>query len=120
VAGEGSIQIDPTLTTQDDQHSSQIVRAQRSHAGAGSVTRLPLSPQIHGLDPQRLNTAMQMLQSELDLAGSPLGLAENTDLLIELYEILGPDGVNVDAGAMMAFNRHLAQRLREGAATTIA
>jgi hypothetical protein len=81
---------------------------------------LPLAPQIHGLDPQRLNTAMQMLQSELDLAGSPLGLAENTDLLIELYEILGPDGVNVDAGAMMAFNRHLAQRLREGATTTIA
>ena len=120
VAGEGGIQIDPTLTTQDDQHSSQLARTQRLHPNPGTVTRLPLAPQIHGLDPQRLNTAMQMLQSELDLAGSPLGLAENTDLLIELYEILGPDGVNVDAGAMMAFNRHLAQRLREGAGTTIA
>ena len=113
VAGEGSIQIDPTLTTQDDQHSSQIVRTQRVHTKSAAVTRLPLSAHMQGLDPQRLNTAMQMLQSELDLAGSGLGLAENTDLLTELYEILGPGGVNVDAGAMMAFNRHLAQRLRK-------
>jgi len=113
VAGEGGIQIDPTPTMQDDQHSSQVVRTQRVHAKSGTVTRLPLSAQMQGLDPQRLNTAMQMLQSELELAGSPLGLAENTDLLTELYEILGPGGVNVDAGAMMAFNRHLAQRLRK-------
>ncbi|WP_449425727.1 helix-turn-helix domain-containing protein [Rhodanobacter lindaniclasticus] len=121
VAGEGGIQMDPTMTTQDDQHSSQVTRAHRVHAKSGSTSRLPLSAQIHGLDPQRLNTAMQMLQSELDLAGSPLGLAENTDLLTELYEILGPGGVNVDAGAMMAFNRHLAQRLHEGRlAATIA
>jgi len=116
VAGEGGIQIDPTLTMQDDQHSSQVARAHRIQAKSGPAAQLPLSAQIHGLDPQRLNTAMQMLQSELDLAGSPLGLAENTDLLTELYEILGPGGNHVDAGAMMAFNRHLAQRLREGRA----
>ena len=120
VAGEGGMQIDPTLTTQEDQHSSQVVRTQHANARSGVVTHLPLSAHMQGLDPQRLNTAMQMLQSELDLAGSPLSLAENTDLLTELYEILGPGGVNVDAGAMMAFNRHLAQRLREGTATTIA
>ena len=118
VAGEGGIQMDPTLTPQEDQHSSQVARTQRTHARTGSITHLPMPVQMQGLDPQRLNTAMQMLQSELDLAGSPLSLAENTDLLTELYEILGPGGINVDAGAMMAFNRHLTQRLREDRAVS--
>ncbi len=111
VAGEGAIQIDPTLSTQDDQHSSELVRSHRSRAKLGSVTQLPLAARVNGLDAQRLNSAMQMLQSELDLANSPLSMAESTDLLTDLYEILGPGGVNVNAGAMMAFNRHLTERV---------
>jgi len=111
VAGEGTIQIDPTATLLDDQYSGEMVRSQRPHAKPSSVTPLPLSAHVNGLDPQRLNTAMQMLQSELDLAGSRLTLADSTDLLTELYEILGPGGNNVDTGAMMAFNRQLAERV---------
>jgi hypothetical protein len=87
------------------------VRTQRPRAKLGSVTQLPLATSVKGLDPQRLNTAMQILQSELDLAGSPLSMADSTDLLTDLYEILGPGGVNVDATAMTAFNRHLAERV---------
>lgn len=118
VAGEGAIQIDPTTNIQDDQYSSEIVRTQRPRAKLGSVvTQLPLSSHVNGLDPQRLNTAMQMLQSELELADSPLTLAESTDLLTELYEILGPGGVNVDTGAIMAFNRQLAERIRKSRIT---
>jgi transcriptional regulator with XRE-family HTH domain len=111
VAGEGAIQIDPTTSTQDDQYSSEVVRTQRPRAKLGSVTQLPLAAHVKGLDPQRLNTAMQILQSELDLASSPLSMADSTDLLTDLYEILGPGGVNVDATAMTAFNRHLAERV---------
>jgi transcriptional regulator with XRE-family HTH domain len=111
VAGEGAIQIDPTTSTQDDQYSSEMVRTQRPRAKLGSVTQLPLAEHVKGLDPQRLNTAMQILQSELDLASSPLSMADSTDLLTDLYEILGPGGVNVDATAMTAFNRHLAERV---------
>jgi hypothetical protein len=117
VAGEGAIQVDPTTNFQDEQYTSEVVRTQRPRAKLGSVTQLPLSVHVNGLDPQRLNTAMQMLQSELELADSPLTLAGNTDLLTELYEILGPGGVNVDTGAIMAFNRQLSERIRKSRTT---
>ena len=64
------------------------------------------------MDVQRLNTALRILQSELDLADSHLTLAENSDMLAELYDILGPGGNDVDATAMVAFNHRLAERLR--------
>jgi transcriptional regulator with XRE-family HTH domain len=117
VAGEGGIQVDPVASLQEDQHSSEVVRSPRLRAKLdtiklGSVAQLPLAAHANGLDPQRLNTAMQMLQSELELTDSSLTLAENTDLLTELYEILGPGGVHVDSSAMMAFNRQLAERVR--------
>ena len=113
VAGEGAIQVDPVTQMQDDQYSSETVRSPRPRARAGSVTQLPWSAHANGLDSQRLNTAMQMLQSELDLTDSALTLAENTDLLGELYEILGPGGINVNASSMMSFQRHLALRVRD-------
>ena len=65
------------------------------------------------MDPARLNTALRILQSELDLADSRLTLAENADLLADLYDILGPNG-DVDAAAMVAFNHRLGDRLRRG------
>ena len=118
VAGEGAIQVDPTLNAQDDQYTSEVVRSHhRPRAKLGTITQLPLTAHANGLDPQRLNTAMQMLKSELELADSPLTLAENTDLLTELYEILGPGGVNVDTGAIMSFNRQLSQRIRKSRTT---
>lgn len=117
VAGEGAIQMDPSTNMVDEQYSSEVVRSHGPRAKldsvkSGTVTRMPLTTHANGLDPQRLNTAMQMLQSELELTDSPLTLADNTDLLTELYEILGPGGVNVDSSAMMAFNRHLAERVK--------
>ncbi|MEO6799920.1 MAG: helix-turn-helix transcriptional regulator [Rhodanobacter sp.] len=117
VAGEGAIQVDPSTNLVDEQYSSEMVGSQRPRAKLDSVklrsvTQLPLAAHANGLDPQRLNTAMQMLQSELELTDSPMTLAENTDLLTELYEILAPGGVHVDSSAMMAFNRHLAERAR--------
>jgi len=65
------------------------------------------------VDPNRLNTAMQILQSELELANSPMTLAENTDMLSNLYEILGVDGSSVNATAMLKFNRQLSERIRQ-------
>ncbi len=111
VAGEGAIQTDWAASMQDDQCNSEAVRSQRPCPKLGSVTQLPLAAHANGLDPQRLNAAMQMLQSELDLANSSLSMAESTDLLTHLYEILGPGGVNLDASAMMAFNRQLIERV---------
>ncbi len=118
VAGEGSIQLDPSVNLQDDQYTSEIVSAQRPRARQqSSVTSMPLHAQAKSLDAQRLNRAMQILQSELDLAESRLTLADSTDLLTELYEILGPGGINVDTSAMMAFNRRLGERIRRDRAT---
>jgi transcriptional regulator with XRE-family HTH domain len=112
VAGEGAIQVDPTTGLRDDQYSSEMVKNERPRNNSGSsITHLPLPSKVNGLDAQRLNTAMQILQSELDLASRQLSMTESTGLLSELYEILGPGGVSMDAHAMMAFNRRLNDRL---------
>jgi Predicted transcription factor, homolog of eukaryotic MBF1 len=111
VAGEGTLQIDPTVPTLDDQYSSENVTSHRPRArlgmqGGGHVEN-------SGVDAQRLNTAMRILQSELSLAGSQLSLSENTDLLTQLYEILGPGGSHVDPLAMVTFNHRLIERIRQ-------
>jgi hypothetical protein len=69
------------------------------------------------VDAQRLDTAVRILQSELSLADSHLSLSDNTDLLSQLYEMLGPGGSHVDPLAMVTFNQKLAERIRKERAT---
>jgi hypothetical protein len=114
VAGEGALQMDPNATGGDDsQHSSETVSPHRARNRLGHIQRATPLPADAAVDPHRLNTAMQILQSELELANSPLTLADNTDMLTSLYEMLGSDGSSVDAAAMLKFNRQLAERIRE-------
>ena len=106
VAGEGALQTDTSAPNLDDQYTSEKVTPHRPRA----------HPDGHGagvaVDIQRLNTAIRILQSELSLADSQLALSDNTDLLAQLYEILGPGGSHVDPLAMVAFNHQLAERIR--------
>ncbi len=106
VAGEGALQADPAPQNLDDQYSSEKVTPHRPR----------VNPDGHAagmaVDAQRLNTAVRILQSELSLADSQLPLSDNTDLLTQLYEILGPGGSHVDPIAMVAFNHQLAERIR--------
>jgi len=113
VAGEGSMQVDPMALLPDDTSgsSAETISPQRHRSKLRSATDT-LEASGVAMDAQRLNTALRILQSELDLAGSPLTLAENSDMLAELYEILGPGGNDVDAAAMVAFNHRLADRLK--------
>lgn len=111
VAGEGTLQIDPTVPMQDDQYSSENVTSHRPRARLSGMHNGHV--ENTGVDAQRLNTAMRILQSELSLAGSQLSLSENTDLLTQLYEILGPGGSHVDPLAMVTFNHRLAERIRQ-------
>lgn len=112
VAGEGTIQIDPSVNFQDDQNSTEVVSAQGARARSGAGQPELSHARTAGVDAKRLNTAMRILQSELDLAESRLTLAESADMLTELYQILGPGGVNLDTRAMMKFNRRLGERIR--------
>ncbi|MEW9625337.1 helix-turn-helix domain-containing protein [Rhodanobacter geophilus] len=113
VAGEGALQVDPGANGGDDpQYNSETVSPHRARGRIGYTTRLPMHADA-SVDPRRLNTAMQILQSELELASSPMTLADNTDMLSSLYEILGADGTSVDATAMLKFNRQLAERIRQ-------
>lgn len=109
VAGEGAIQPDLELRNTDDQISSETVRQSRTQAHAG--TGRDGNP-VPTMDIQRLDTAMAILQSELELADSPLSLSENADLVASLYDLLGPGGTHMDTAAMVAFNRQLAERIR--------
>ena len=107
VAGEGTLQLDPTRPGGAGQYSGEKAAPPhlRSHLQAESQTQVTV-------DAQRLNMAMRILQSELELADSQLSLPENTDLLSRLYEILGPNGTHVDPIAMVAFNHQLSERIR--------
>ncbi|GGY31973.1 hypothetical protein GCM10008098_26670 [Rhodanobacter panaciterrae] len=109
VAGEGALQADPTVPTLDDQYSSEKVTSHRSHSRPSTDGHVASA----GVDAQRLNAAVQILQSELSLGGSQLRLSENTDLLSQLYEILSPGGSHVDPIAMVTFNHQLAERIRK-------
>jgi transcriptional regulator with XRE-family HTH domain len=110
VAGEGTLQIDPNVPTLDDQYSSESTSSHKTRARLGTQQGHAEST---GVDAQRLNTAMRILQSELSLAGSQLSLSDNTDLLTQLYEILGPGGSHVDPLAMVTFNHRLEERIRQ-------
>ena len=111
VAGEGTLQIDPSVPTLDDQYSSEKMTShQRSHNRVNANNSHAPSLTV---DAQRLNTAVRILQSELILADSKLSLSENTDLLSQLYEILGPGGSHVDPLAMVTFNHQLAERVNK-------
>jgi hypothetical protein len=116
VAGEGAMQIDPTALMSDDSTSTETIASHRPRAKLRFTTDT-LENGL-GMDAQRLNTALHILQSELDLASSSLTLAENSDMLAELYDILGPGGNDVDASAMVAFNHRLAERLKSNRAAS--
>lgn len=107
VAGEGALQADPGTPNLDDQYSSEKVTPHRSRTDLGAQQAAGMA-----VDAQRLNTALQILQSELTLAGSPLSLSDNADLLTQLYGILAPGGTHVDPLAMVTFNHQLAERIR--------
>ncbi|KZC41385.1 transcriptional regulator [Rhodanobacter sp. FW510-R12] len=111
VAGEGTLQVDPTPTGMDEQYSSEEATPHRHHAHPAPVHRHLAAATT--VDAQRLDTAVRMLQSELSLADSRLSLSDNTDLLSQLYEMLGPGGSHVDPLAMVTFNQRLAERIRQ-------
>ena len=112
VAGEGTLQMDPNVPIQDDQYNSESVASHRPRGRLG-INHQGGHAEVSGVDAQRLNTAMRILQSELSLAGSQLSLSDNTDLLTQLYEILGPGGSHVDPLAMVTFNHRLEERIRQ-------
>jgi DNA-binding phage protein len=112
VAGEGTIQTTDAMSSNEDQTSAEtLANRHRSKLRTAADT---LHASGMAMDPNRLNTALRILQSELDLAESRLTLADNADMLADLYEILGPGGTDVDATAMVSFNQRLHERVKRG------
>jgi hypothetical protein len=106
VAGEGAIVPDMDQAGGEEQRSTETTH--RLHPDSRGTLGVPGA----AVDSQRLTAAMRILQSELDLAGHPLALADHTDLLATLYAALGPGGTRVDTDAMLLFTRQLAERIR--------
>lgn len=111
VAGEGSIQADAIASGDELPNAEASANRHRSKLRTAADT---LHASGVAMDPHRLNTALRILQSELDLAESRLTLADNADMLADLYEILGPGGTDVDATAMVSFNQRLHERVKRG------
>ncbi len=112
VAGEGQIQVNDSMSSGDEQNSAET--AANRHRSKLRTAADTLHASGMAMDPNRLNTALRILQSELDLAESRLTLADNADMLADLYDILGPGGTDVDASAMVAFNQRLHERVKRG------
>jgi hypothetical protein len=115
VAGEGPIQADPLASSNDDSMlgtSAELLSRSRLRSASAS-----LHTNGNAVDPQRLAAAMKILQSNLQLADSRLSLADNTDLLAELYSVLGPGGVSDDPDSLVSFNQHLSDRIRKNRLT---
>src|SRR5690348_7575331 len=114
VAGEGAILADVDQSGFDEQTTSDTT--QRPRTRMDGATGHVLEIQGAGMDTQRLNAAMRILQSELELTGQRLSLADHSDLLAKLYEAVGPGGMRVDTDAMLSFNRQLAERIGRASA----
>src|SRR3546814_21013834 len=86
-------------------------------AAADGHAAHPQQQPVHdaGMDAPRLNTAVRILQSAFELSGNRLELSENTDALIELYEMLGPGGGLASSSAMVDFTLRLAERIQQRA-----
>lgn len=108
VAGEGGMQPDRDMWLGDDLPNSGWSMGHAAHSRLGVAT----NGSSESVDAMRLNSAIKILQSEFDLAGVPLVLAEHADLLATLYGALDPDGSHLDTAAMLGFNRRLAERLQ--------
>ena len=114
VAGEGTIQPEATAAISDGTTTSEVKRSEKESsidAGTAMAAQIqaPLSRQLG--DSQRLEAAKRILQSGLELSGAELTPADHVEMLISLYEIVGPSGTQIAAAALLAFNQRLAARV---------
>jgi transcriptional regulator with XRE-family HTH domain len=115
VAGEGTIQSDVRNGPGEEQSTTET-RPNRSKGSAMMAGNTLDAASMFGVgDARRLDAARAILRASLSLSGGELDTAEHEQLLGELYEIMGPGGTQIDAGALLAFQQQLALRLRRGA-----
>jgi hypothetical protein len=112
VAGEGGMQPDRDMWFGDDVPNAEWTTTHPSHIRFGAAGGTAAASGESVVDALRLNSAIKILQSEFDLAGVPLVLAEHADLLASLCSALDTDGTHLDTAAMLSFNRRLAERLQ--------
>jgi len=115
VAGEGALQADVLDSDPAEQGSAAEPAATHSHIRVAHTLASHATRLAHedgdDVDARRLNAAMRILQSELNLASSPMAVSDNTDLVAELYHLLGPNGIHKDPLAMVGFNERLARHI---------
>lgn len=116
VAGEGTIQSEAMTNAGEGTAAAEVKRTSDERASeAEVVASAQTTPVTHRLtDTRRLDAAKRVLQSGLDLSGLALTPSDHAEMLITLYEIVGPSGNQIDAAALLAFNQQLAARAQAG------
>ncbi|HET6434050.1 helix-turn-helix transcriptional regulator [Dyella sp.] len=112
VAGEGTIQPEAGTGSAEEAVISETSGFPRDR-GIGTAVTSTHDALVHGApsaDAPRLAAARELLRSNLQLSGIAVGAAEYQRLLDALYDIVGPGGTQVDAMALLAFHRQLAER----------
>ena len=111
VAGEGAIQPDAINSAGEEQGTTEVQRTSRNDreyalSGSSHVE----AAQQGSVDARRLDAARRLLKSNLALAGATPSQAEQEQMLVALYEIVGSEGTRIDADALLAFQQSLAER----------
>lgn len=104
-AGEGPMMLD---SSGDDplsrSETTETLRGREGREAHGSPTTLDVS---------RLASAMKLLQSDVEMAGSRFSAVRHADLVAEMYAILGRSGESDYADRMVAFRHTLMARIHD-------
>lgn len=112
-AGEGPMMLDGSG---DD----TVARNESSESTRGRDGR-EISATVAGvLDPSRLASAMKLLQSDIEMAGSRFSPVRHADLVAEMYSILSRSGEQDYADRMVAFRRTVVSRIHDDKGVAVA
>lgn len=111
VTGEGSMH--PEHNEHHDDASAE------SAPPSVATTVAPTTTPAAGIDAQRLAATLKLLQSYICLIGGSLNIEQRSELVAELYGLLGAAGEPQDVDRLIAFHSRLGAQLRNRQATLI-
>jgi transposase-like protein len=110
-AGEGPMRLD---TDNDFASMGRESTSERSeHRSRQSGAAMTMADDLDAaVNADQLSSALKLLQSNMELAGGKLSLPEDSDLLAELYDILGQSNASGYADLVVTFHQKLADRVK--------
>jgi hypothetical protein len=110
-AGEGPMRLDADNDYASMGRESSSERTDHRSRQNGSVMTMA-DDMDAAVNADQLSSALKLLQSNMELAGGKLSLPDDSDLLAELYDILGQSNAPGYADMVVTFHLKLADRVK--------